>query len=108
MIEDTNSFSFASEIDDINYYARMHNILTIGFSEGPQSNEIKLSHSEIVGFESQYILAYVIKKTEKLYNEIHDNSAKKKGHISFRSFFPKYYLIANILENLLTRVNKSK
>lgn len=51
-----------------------------------------MSDSEIEAYENQYLLAHVIKRTEKLYKEFRDKvKSKNSGALSFRSFLGRKF-----------------
>lgn len=90
MIEDNKSWDFKQIFQEIEQYARFQDILTFGFPEGQSSNWIQIIPSEIEALEDQYLLAFIIKKTEKIYQEIKEKTVKKRrNHISIRNFFVK-------------------
>jgi len=62
----------------LNKYSNSQDILRIGFPEGPTSHCIQITSSEIEALERQYLLAYIIKKTEKIYKEIKEKAIRKR------------------------------
>lgn len=61
MIEENSSVSFQSLLDNIKDYSNTVNILKIGLPECHSMSEICVTSSEIESYESQYLLAFVIK-----------------------------------------------
>jgi hypothetical protein len=90
MIDENTDFSFENIFEDIIKYSKNHDILSVGFQYSEQHHVIKITSDEIDSYESQYMLAHIIKKTERLYREMKENSKPKSlGKLSFRSFLSK-------------------
>lgn len=94
MVDESGDFSFENIFEDIIKYSKNHDILTVGVQFNEQHHVIKISPEEIESYESQYMLAHIIKKTERLYREMKENSKPKSlGKLSFRSFLSKQAFI---------------
>ncbi|CAI2386077.1 unnamed protein product [Moneuplotes crassus] len=88
MMEENGSFSFQKLLDDIREFAQYRDLLKISFPEVQNSSPVVVSSEEIESLENQYMLAYMIKKTEKIHKEIKEKAIKKrKNNISIKRFF---------------------
>lgn len=88
MMEANGSFSFQKLLDDIREFAQFRDLLKISFPETQNSSPVVAESEEIESLESQYMLAYMIKKTEKIHKEIKEKAIKKrKNNISIKRFF---------------------